>query len=72
MARRRGLGRLFERGMFAFMGPPELGDLSAPVRETARPPAELCRRCGEPRDEHEVVRSPGLTYSRCREDEQPG
>lgn len=61
--------------MFAFMGPPELGDLSAPVREAPRPPAELCRLCGEPRDEHEVVRAPGLTYSRCREDapaDRPG
>lgn len=57
--------RLFERILFSVMGPPQLGDLSAPVREPPPRPVSLCTRCGGPRDEHEVVRSPGLTYTRC-------
>jgi hypothetical protein len=62
------LGR-FERGLFAFMGPPELGDLSAPPAQLPARPVERCPRCGLPRDEHEVVRTPHLTYTRCSADD---
>ena len=58
------MGRL-QRIMFSFMGPPQLGDLSAPVREAPAREPDLCGRCGQPRDTHEVVREPGLTYTRC-------
>ena len=61
---RSGRGRL-ERLMFSFMGPPQLGDLNAPARELPARPVELCGKCRRPYDEHEVVRDPGLTYSRC-------
>jgi hypothetical protein len=60
--RRRGR---FERLMFSFMGPPQLGDLNAPVPVLPKRPVELCTRCRRPYDEHEVVRDPRLTYSRC-------
>jgi hypothetical protein len=50
--------------MFSFMGPPELGDLHAPVPEVSRP-VEPCGKCRQPYDEHDVVRDPGLTYLRC-------
>ncbi len=68
MGVRRGGGRgarLLERLLFSVMGPPQLGDLSAPVREPAARPVATCSRCGAPRDSHEVVRTPTLTYSRC-------
>ena len=55
----------FERLMFSFMGPPQLGDVNAPARELAPRPVELCGKCRRPYDDHEVVRDPGLTYSRC-------
>lgn len=51
--------------MFSFMGPPQLGDVNAPVAELPARPVELCTRCRQPYDAHEVVRDPGLTYSRC-------
>ncbi len=58
---RRGL---FERFIFSFMGPPQLGDVNAPVREVAQP-VTLCAKCRRPYDEHEIVRDPRLTYTRC-------
>ena len=58
------LGRLFERGLFSVMGPPQLGDLSAPARELPARPVDLCSRCGGDRDAHEVVRTASLTYTR--------
>ena len=69
MRRRRsertaGLG-LFERLMFSFMGPPQVGDGGGPARVPAERPVELCSRCRQPYDAHEVVRDPGLTYTRC-------
>jgi hypothetical protein len=69
--REGGSGRLglFERGLFAFMGPPELGDLNAPPAAVPPRPVERCPRCGLPRDEHEVVRTPRLTYTRCSADD---
>jgi hypothetical protein len=63
----RGVGErrnLFERIIFSFMGPPQLGDPTSPVRQSTRPP-ELCPKCGRPYDEHEIVRTAGFTYTRC-------
>lgn len=59
-----GRGR-FERMMLSFMGPPELGDLNAPIADLPPRPVELCGRCRLPYDEHEIVRDPRLTYTRC-------
>ena len=60
---RRGL---FERVLFSFMGPPQLGDVSAPIREVEQP-VTLCSKCSLPHGDHEVVRTPRLTYTRCPE-----
>jgi hypothetical protein len=54
----------WERIIFSFMGPPQLGDPTTPIRPSTRP-AELCPKCGKPYDEHEVVRTSGFTYTRC-------
>lgn len=59
---RRGL---FERLLFRVMGPPQLGDVHAPMADLPPPPVTRCPQCRRPYDEHEVVRDPGLTYSRC-------
>jgi hypothetical protein len=55
----------FERVMFSFMGPPELGDVHAPPTSAPDPQAALCHRCAEPWDEHEVVRTSSHTYLNC-------
>jgi hypothetical protein len=55
----------FERVLFTFMGPPQLGDLNAPVRALPVVPVAPCPTCGQPYDEHEIVRDPRLTYTRC-------
>ena len=60
--KRRGL---FERVMFSFMGPPQLGDVHAPVTVPPDPAAALCHKCGQPWDEHEVVRTTSMTYATC-------
>ena len=59
--RRRGL---LERFLFSFMGPPEIGDLTSPPRAPTGPVAR-CSRCSRSYDDHEIVRDPGLTYTRC-------
>jgi hypothetical protein len=59
---------LFERGLLSFMGPPQLGDVHAPVADLPPRPVDLCPRCGLDRDEHEVVRTARLTYTRCSAD----
>ncbi len=59
---RRGL---FERIMFSFMGPPQVGDVHAPARDLPARPVDMCPTCGQPRDDHEVVRTPRLTYTVC-------
>jgi len=55
----------FERFVFTFMGPPQLGDASAPVRELPPVAGPPCSKCGRPYDDHEIVRDPRLTYTRC-------
>ena len=62
--RREGRG-VFERFLFSFMGPPEIGDLHAPPKDLPPGPVARCTKCGEPYDDHEIVRDPGLTYTRC-------
>ena len=58
-------GRL-HRLLFSVMGPPQLGDLAAP--DTSEPRVELCAKCGRPYDEHELVRGPRFTTTRCPQD----
>lgn len=59
----RGRGRL-ERMLFSVMGPPQLGSGDS-GRELPAPAIELCATCRRPYDEHEIVREPRLTYTRC-------
>ncbi|MCW2607459.1 MAG: hypothetical protein JWO60_2152 [Frankiales bacterium] len=67
--RKREAGKLgiLETMMFGVMGPPQLGDVNAPIRERPARPVERCGRCRLPYEDHEVVRDPGLTYTRCPE-----
>ena len=58
------MGRL-ERALLSVMGPPQVGDVSAPVRDLPPRPVDLCPTCGGDREQHEVVRTARLTYSRC-------
>ncbi len=58
------LGRL-QRFLFSFMGPPQLGDPNEPERPPAAGPVARCPKCRQPYDEHEIVRDPRLTYTRC-------
>ena len=62
----------FERFVFIFMGPADRGDLQAPTRELPDRPVQLCARCRQPYDEHQIVRDPGLTYTRCPQDGSSG
>ncbi len=62
--RSRGRGR-FERFLFSFMGPPQVGDVSAPVTVVADPAAALCHRCATPWEGHERVSTSSMTYTRC-------
>ena len=59
-----GPGR-FERFLFAFMGPPELGDDREPEGYVRDPAADLCHRCAQPWDGHERVSSGSATHLRC-------
>ena len=66
MAKRASSGRSrFERVLFSFMGPPQLGDPSAPQAEAPPGPVATCPKCDQPYDRHEIVRSPRLTFPRC-------
>ena len=51
--------------MFSFMGPPQVGDVHAPVRDLPARPVDVCPTCAQPRDDHEVVRTSRLTYTVC-------
>lgn len=64
-ARQRGL---FERILFSFLGPPQVGDVHAPTSVVPDPVAALCRKCSRPWDEHEIVRTGSMTYARCPTD----
>jgi len=61
-----GSGRgLFERLMFSFMGPPQLGEHKAREGYVADEAGNLCHRCGRPWDAHERVHTGTMTYRRC-------
>ena len=62
--KRGGRGR-FERLMFSFMGPPQLGENKAPEGYTPDEAANLCRKCGQEWDAHERVHTGTMTYRRC-------
>lgn len=63
--RERGRTSRWERLVFTFMGPPQLGDGGGPAREVPPPPVTACPKCARPYDVHEVVRDPRLTWTRC-------
>ena len=62
---RRQVQSRLERLLFSVMGPPQLGDLNAPEPTLPIRPVDICPTCRQPRDDHEVVRSPRLTYTVC-------
>lgn len=57
----------FERFVFSFMGPPQVGDVNAPTTVPLDPQAALCHKCHRPWDTHEIVRTGSMTYARCPE-----
>jgi hypothetical protein len=63
--RGRGRSGRWERVLFSVMGPPQLGDAGASVREVPTPAVVACPKCSEPYDQHEIVRDPRLTWTRC-------
>jgi hypothetical protein len=62
---RDGRRGLFERVMFSFMGPPQLGSNAAPEGYVPDPAAALCHRCSRPWDDHERVHTGTMTYRPC-------
>lgn len=54
----------WDRFLLSFLGPPQIGDVNAPLADLP-PDTAVCGTCGRPWAEHEIVRDPGLTYSRC-------
>ena len=55
-------GGRWHRFMLSIMGPAQVGpyETAAPVADTS-----ACTKCGTPWSEHEVVRTPTRSYSRC-------
>ncbi len=64
---RAGTGDLawWERLMFSFMGPPQLGEHTVREGYVPDPRADLCHQCDQPWDVHERVRTSSMTYTRC-------
>ncbi len=61
-----GSGRgIFERFMFRFMGPPQLGQNKAREGYVADDAANLCHKCSQPWDAHKRVHTGNMTYRRC-------
>jgi hypothetical protein len=58
---------LWTRFLMSIMGPPQLGDSTAPIRPS-RPDLDLCPKCGYPLAEHEPVRTARATFLRCPPD----
>jgi hypothetical protein len=56
---------LFERFLFSFMGPPQLGEDKAAAGYVPDVTATLCHKCGQPWDAHERVHTGTMTYVRC-------
>ena len=67
MTKRSDPGRLgiFERAMFSFMGPPQLGENRAREGYVPDTGATLCHRCGQPWTDHERVNTGTFAYRRC-------
>jgi hypothetical protein len=66
--RRRGTARGrpgFERALFSFMGPPQIGEDRAPEGYVQDEAANRCPKCHQPWDEHESVHTGSMTYVRC-------
>jgi len=55
----------FEKLMFSFMGPPQIGDYKAPEGYVPDEAATLCHKCGQPWDAHERVHTGTFAYRRC-------
>jgi hypothetical protein len=53
----------FERFLFLFMGPPQVGDPTK--RGAPEGPPAVHPDCDRPYAEHEVVRTRGYTYMKC-------
>jgi hypothetical protein len=51
--------------LLSVMGPPQLGDVSAPPTHAIDPRVDLCTRCGRPWDDHAHVRSGSYSYLTC-------
>jgi hypothetical protein len=47
------------------MGPPQVGDVNAPLTYVPDRTATLCHKCAEPWDDHEIVRTGTMTYAVC-------
>lgn len=57
--------RSFEKVMFSFMGPPQLGEHRAPAGYVPDDAANHCHKCGQQWDVHERVHTGTMTYRRC-------
>lgn len=55
----------FEKAMFSFMGPAQIGNNEAPEGYVPDEAANLCHKCGQPWDAHERVHTGTMTYRRC-------
>ncbi|MCW2778971.1 MAG: hypothetical protein JWN17_2696 [Frankiales bacterium] len=56
---------LFERLLFSFMGPPQIGEDRPREGYVPDPQADLCHRCGRPWTEHGRVHTSSMTYRPC-------
>jgi hypothetical protein len=55
----------WERFMFSFMGPPQLGENKVREGYVANEAANLCHKCSQPWDAHERVHTGSMNYRRC-------
>ena len=71
MSRRRkdrqakGGGSFFERFIFTFMGPPQLGENKPREGFVPDEQANLCHKCARQWDDHERIHTGTITYRRC-------
>ena len=57
--------RRFEKAMFSFMGPAQIGENRAPEGYVPDDAANMCHKCGQPWAAHERVHTGTMTYRRC-------
>jgi hypothetical protein len=55
----------FERGLFAIMGPPQLGEDKPREGYVPDAAADLCHKCDRPWDAHGRVHATNMTYRPC-------